>query len=174
MNRPDRIIRTGGRSALQADPIIRTALLAQLAAPAGTLWLVSGWISDVVLVDNSDGAYDYLLGDSAPTQCRLADLLLMIAEAGCTVHVVTRPDQANQNFLDRLGARAEDTPSLHITPDPKVHEKTLCGPDWIITGSMNFTRNGLTNNKEQIRYGTDMAQVAQAHKDFEDEWGDNR
>ena len=165
-----RTLRTSARSALRADSLIRTALLAQLAAGQGEVWLVSAWISDVLLVDNSDGAFDLLLGDNPPERCRLADLLLMLARSGTKVRVVTRPDAANEAFVRRLRAGAEDACDLVVVQDADVHEKCLVGPGWIFQGSMNFTRNGLARNKEQITYAVDERAAAQALMEFQHEW----
>lgn len=171
-----RTVRTGRHTGLTADTLIRTALLAELAAPeAGRgLWVVSAWISDIDLLDNSDGSFAHLLGDDPPERCRLSDLLLLIAAAGTTVRVVTRPEPSNEDFLARLEARGDVRSLVHVVRDPRVHEKTICGADWMLTGSMNFTRNGLSANKEQITYTTDIAQVVQAVQELEDEWGTRR
>ncbi|WP_299537807.1 phospholipase D-like domain-containing protein DpdK [uncultured Streptomyces sp.] len=165
-----RTLRTNARSALRADSLIRTALLAQLAGGQGELWLVSAWISDVELVDNSDGSFDYVLGEDPPERCRLSDLLVLLARAGMTVRVVTRPTVANEAFVQRLHAGADSTCDLRVVEDDDVHEKCLVGPGWIFQGSMNFTRNGLARNKEQITYAVDERAAAQALVEFQHEW----
>ncbi|MFB7474204.1 phospholipase D-like domain-containing protein DpdK [Kitasatospora sp. NPDC056184] len=167
-----RTVRTGRHTGLTADALITTALLAELAAPGPdrSLWVVSAWISDIELLDNSDGSFDHLLGDDPPDRCRLSDLLLLLAAAGTAVHVVTRPEPSNQDFLTRLSAPGGTGARVYVVSDPRVHEKTLCGVDWMLTGSMNFTRNGLSANKEQITYTTEIAQVVQAVQELEDEW----
>lgn len=171
-----RTVRTGRHSGLAADTLIRTALLAELAAPfaSRSLWVVSAWISDIDLLDNSDGSFDHLLGDDPPERCSLSDFLLLIAAAGTPVHVVTRPETSNQDFLARLRVGSDYAPGVDVVCDPRVHEKTLCGSNWMISGSMNFTRSGLSANKEQITYTTDVAQVVQAMQELEDEWGSLR
>ncbi|MEV5931902.1 phospholipase D-like domain-containing protein DpdK [Streptomyces sp. NPDC052079] len=165
-----RTLRTNARSALRADSLIRTALLAQLAGGHGEVWLVSAWISDVELVDNSDGAFDYLLGEDPPERCLLSDLLVMLARTETKVRVVTRPATANETFVQRLRSGADDTCHLRVVEDDNVHEKCLVGPGWILQGSMNFTRNGLARNKEQITYAVDERAAAQALVEFQHEW----
>jgi phosphatidylserine/phosphatidylglycerophosphate/cardiolipin synthase-like enzyme len=165
-----RTLRTNGRSALRADALIRTALLAQLSSPGGEVWLVSAWISDVDLVDNTDGSFDYLLGDDPPLQCRLSDLLLMLARSGTAVRVVTQGASANLTFLERLALGRDPQTNLEVFMDPDLHEKSLVGPGWMFDGSMNFTRSGLARNKEQISYTLDAAAAAQAVVDYQHEW----
>lgn len=169
MTMPGRTLRTNARSALRADSLIRTALLAQLAASGGEVWLVSAWISDVELVDNTDGAFDYLLGEDPPERCRLSDLLLLLAR-GTKVRVVTRPAAANEAFVRRLRSGTDATCDLRVVEDEAIHEKCLVGPGWIFQGSMNFTRNGLARNKEQITYAMDERSAAQALVEFQHEW----
>ncbi|TPQ18633.1 phospholipase D-like domain-containing protein DpdK [Streptomyces sporangiiformans] len=170
MTVPSRTLRTNGRSALRADSLIRTALLAQLAAPGGEVWLVSAWVSDVDLVDNADCSFDYLLGEDPPVQCRLSDLLLMLARSGTAVRVVTQGTQANTIFLERLALGRDERTDLEVFLDDNVHEKSLVGPGWMFNGSMNFTRNGLARNKEQISYALDEQAAAQAVMDYQHEW----
>ncbi|MGW0927598.1 phospholipase D-like domain-containing protein DpdK [Streptomyces sp. NPDC002644] len=165
-----RTLRTNARSALRADSLIRTALLAQLAAPGSEVWLVSAWISDVDLVDNADGSFDYLLGENPPLRCRLSDLLLLLAKNGNAVRVVTQDVPANAVFLERLSLAGNEDTDLRVFLDEDIHEKTLVGHGWMFTGSMNFTRNGLARNKEQITYILDEQAAAQAVMDFQHEW----
>ncbi|GHF57342.1 phospholipase D-like domain-containing protein DpdK [Streptomyces albidoflavus] len=165
-----RTLRTNARSALRADSLIRTALLAQLSSPGGEVWLVSAWVSDVDLVDNADGSFDYLLGDNPPLQCRLSDLLLMLAQSGTAVRVVTQDAPANAMFLERLALGRGPGTDLEVFLDQDIHEKSLIGPGWMFDGSMNFTRNGLARNKEQISYTLDESAAAQAVVDYQHEW----
>jgi phosphatidylserine/phosphatidylglycerophosphate/cardiolipin synthase-like enzyme len=165
-----RTLRTNARSALRADSLIRTALLAQLSAPGGEVWLVSAWVSDVDLVDNADGTFDYLLGENPPLQCRLSDLLLMLANSGTAVRVVTQDAPANALFLERLALGCDESTDLEVFLDEVIHEKSLVGPGWMFEGSMNFTRNGLARNKEKITYSLDEPAAAQAIVDYQHEW----
>ncbi|MGV9235001.1 phospholipase D-like domain-containing protein DpdK [Streptomyces nigra] len=170
MTVPSRTLRTNARSALRADSLIRTALLAQLSAPGGEVWLVSAWVSDVDLVDNADGSFDYLLRENPPLQCRLSDLLLMLANSGTAVRVVTQDAPANALFLERLALGRDESTDLEVFLDEVIHEKSLVGPGWMFEGSMNFTRNGLARNKEKITYSLDEADAAQAIVDYQHEW----
>ncbi|WP_318272094.1 phospholipase D-like domain-containing protein DpdK [Microbispora triticiradicis] len=170
MTRLERTVRTGNRMGLRADSILSTALLAELIHPGPKLWLVSGWITDVEVLDNRHGTLDGLLGDDPPAMCQLSDLLNLIAAAGAQLHVVTRPDQHNHAFVNRLRAAVADKRHLYITFDPKVHEKTLCGRNWMLTGSMNFTISGLGDNEESVTYRVDDPAVAQAQLDFAERW----
>lgn len=168
-----RTVRTGSRMSLRADSMLSSALLSELASPGGDLWLISGWITDVEVLDNSQGAFDSILGEDPPSACRLSNILALLARAGTSIHIVTRPDAHNKIFIERLRVGVQDDGRLHIILDPKVHEKTLCGREWILSGSMNFTVSGLGDNEESVTYQVDQSEVAQAHLDFFEKWGVN-
>jgi phosphatidylserine/phosphatidylglycerophosphate/cardiolipin synthase-like enzyme len=53
-----------------------------------------------------------------------------------------------------------------------VHEKTLCGKNWLLTGSMNFTLRGMQVNDEAVTYKISEAAAAQARIDFARRWKD--
>ncbi|MER5418954.1 phospholipase D-like domain-containing protein DpdK [Streptosporangium roseum] len=165
-----RTVRTGGRMSLRADSILSTALLAELVHPGGSVWLVSGWITDVEVLDNTQGAYESLLGENPPGVCRLSELIIRMVRSGNEVHIVTRPDSHNRIFTERVRTALPNSSKLHIIFNPKVHEKTICGRDWMITGSMNFTVSGFGENEESVTYQIDDPEVAQAHLDFTEKW----
>jgi phosphatidylserine/phosphatidylglycerophosphate/cardiolipin synthase-like enzyme len=57
---------------------------------------------------------------------------------------------------------------VHYSAD--VHEKTLCGSNWVVSGSMNFTWRGFEVNEESIVYAVDPELAAQSRLDFEHRW----
>jgi phosphatidylserine/phosphatidylglycerophosphate/cardiolipin synthase-like enzyme len=165
-----RTVRTGARMGLRADSILATALLSELVFPGDSLWVVSSWITDVAVLDNSQGAFDSVLGDNPPTTGRLSQVLALIAAAGAHLHVVTRPGTHNEIFIRRLRAAVTDSGHLRVVLDPTVHEKTICGREWLFTGSMNFTVNGLGTNEESVTYRVSGPEAAQAQLDFAERW----
>ena len=171
MSELERTLRTGARMSLRADSMLTAALLSELLSPGDTVWVVSGWLTDVKVVDNTLGAFDAVLGETPPTTCRLSEMLALITEAGTHIHVVTRPGAHNEEFIERLRTAIQDRQRLHVVLDPSVHEKTVCGRNWILSGSMNFTVNGLGSNEESVTYKVDGRDVAQAQLDFAERWG---
>ena len=113
-----RTVRTGARMGLRADAILTTALLSELIFPGDALWVVSSWITDVAVLDNSQGAFDSVLGDNPPTAGRLSQVLALIAAAGARLHVVTRPGTHNEIFIRRLRAAVTDSRHLRVVLDP--------------------------------------------------------
>ncbi|ATE57987.1 hypothetical protein CNX65_04830 [Actinosynnema pretiosum] len=156
---------------MSAGGILASALLSELAFPGPVIWLVSAWISDVEVLDNSQGGFDPLLGYEASGSLKLSDVLARLAESGSRIRVVTRPEPRNEGFVRQLQASTADQSRLTVDYDPLEHEKTLCGRNWMITGSMNFTKSGLGSNEESVRYVVDDSEVRQARLDFKSRWG---
>ncbi|MFF8961902.1 phospholipase D-like domain-containing protein DpdK [Streptomyces globisporus] len=163
-----RTVRTGARTGLRIDSMLSAALMAEMLIPSHDLWLVSPWITDVQVIDNSHGTYDSFFGDVPPSSWRLSDALLRIAGAGAHIHVVTRPDPHNDAFLRRIEALELDR--VHVQRDPDVHEKTLCGQEWILTGSMNYTMRGMAKNDELVTYKVGGPDAGQARLDLAQRW----
>jgi phosphatidylserine/phosphatidylglycerophosphate/cardiolipin synthase-like enzyme len=161
----ERTVRSSGVTGVRVDPIITAVLLGELFAPNDELWLVSPWISDVPVLDNTQGALDAIIADAVARDYSLSETLVMIAAAGASLTVVTRPDEHNAPFVEAVRAAAR------IVEHPDVHEKTFCGSTWLLTGSMNFTLRGLQLNDEAMSYRLDAAEAALARVDFRRRWG---
>lgn len=165
----ERTLRPSKATGVRADAVLAAALLAELLAPSPVLWLVSAWISDVPVLDNTRGEYDSLLEDPSARAYTLAEILGILTDRGTMLTVVTRRVPENQPFLDRLARVAADR-RLHLELSPEVHEKTLCGSDWLISGSMNFTFSGISVNDEAVTYKVDSKAAAEARIDYTRRW----
>lgn len=173
----ERNIRPSQATGIAVDPVIRAALLSELVRPVSEgrmLWLVSGWVTDVPIIDNSFGAYDALLGDEFPAVVSLSHLLGAIHRRGTIVKMATKRLPRNEVFADQLRRAAGNTPEPLISNAEVLHEKTLCTNSWLIEGSMNFTRNGLGVNDESVNYTTNPAKIAKAFMDFAGRWEGRR
>ncbi|MGW1669132.1 phospholipase D-like domain-containing protein DpdK [Streptomyces sp. NPDC002324] len=166
----ERTVRIGARTGLRVDSMLSAALIAETVNPSSELWLVSPWITDVQVLDNSHGAYDSFFGDVPPLGWRLSEALTRIASPEARVHVVTRPAPHNAAFLQHLES-APERDYIRIVQSPDVHEKTLCGEDWILTGSMNYTIRGMAVNDESVTYKVGGPDAGQARLDLRQRWG---
>ncbi|MBO3752590.1 phosphatidylserine/phosphatidylglycerophosphate/cardiolipin synthase family protein [Streptosporangiaceae bacterium NEAU-GS5] len=165
----DRIIRTSGATGITAEPIITTVLAGELLAQSPELWLVSPWISDVPGIDNTRGDFDALFLDPVARVYPLSHVLAQLTQTGSQVNVVTRPDDQNRTFVNRFERQA-NPPRYTTVWNEDVHEKTLCGQGWLLTGSMNFTTRGMRFNDEAVTYHTDLAAAASTRMDFNHRW----
>lgn len=145
-SRLQRTVRTRPRSGLAIVDVLSGVIASELCSPSPELWLVSGWVSDVTVIDNSSRQLDGLIGHDAGSRLTLSDVLRVLATKGTEVHVALRDVEHNLDFLRRLGS----LPRIHTYLSADLHEKILVGWDWTLKGSMNFTWNGLQRNEESI------------------------
>lgn len=165
----ERTLRTSPVTGIRVDPVLTAVLLAELLTPSPEIWLVSAWISDVPAVDNSRGNYDSLIADASARVYQLSEILGILTERGAQLTVVTRDVAENESFLTRLD-RIATQERLRVIRSPDAHEKTFCGSNWLLSGSMNFTVNGMTVNDEFVTYKLDGTAAAQARIDFAHRW----
>ena len=165
----ERVIRTRPRTGLAIGDTLTQVLVAELLAPSRELWLVSGWVSDITVLDNSTGRYNALSSETLPHSLSLSDVLASLVKAGTELHVALRNDRHNLDFLNRLD-RAVGESSYGRYESADLHEKTLCGWSWVMTGSMNFTWNGTERNEESITYRYDVAWAAKHRLELQQRW----
>lgn len=169
MNDWRRTIRTTPRKSLRLDDGLATVFAGELLDPSRDLWIVSPWVSDVAVLDNSDQDFDVLLADGYLGPVAFTAVLGRLAEFGSQLHLAVKPDEHNRDFVDRLSRRVP-AGQLDVHLDADVHEKTLCGSNWVVSGSMNFTWRGFEVNEESIVYAVDQELAAQSRLDFEHRW----
>lgn len=162
-------------SVTEAADLLAGLFGAELVSPSKCLWLVSPWVSDVELLDNSAGSYDALTR-FGKRKIRLAECLIALASRGTQIVVGTTTDDHNTRFLDRLRGLAEETRledkvSISIDASDNLHTKALTGDDYALAGSMNITFNGIQVREELIDLRTDTEFVAQARMDAFDRFG---
>jgi len=172
----NRVIRKSqSASASEAADLLAGLFSAELCLPSACLWLVSPWISDVELIDNSSGGFD-VLARHGRRKIRLAEVLVTLAAQGTHIVVGTTTDDHNTRFLQRLRLLAEDlrvadklTVSIDVTDN--LHTKALTGDDFALSGSMNITFNGIQIREELIDLRTDLSYVAEARMSAFDRFG---
>ncbi|WP_324190302.1 phospholipase D-like domain-containing protein DpdK [Nocardia cyriacigeorgica] len=162
-----RTIRTRPRNGLAIFDVLSGVLLSELCLPSSEIWLVTGWVSDTLVLDNSAHRFDDLLGDDAPSELYLSDVLVELARRGANVHVAVREVDHNIAFLRRLENRGVPI-NTHSSPD--LHEKLLVGDDWVMKGSMNFTWNGLQRNEESIDLLVGSPAAARERLELQTRW----
>lgn len=146
--------------------LLESLFAVELLAPGGEIWLVSPWITDLLLLDNRSGAYAGLEPSWPKRYLTLAELLALALKSAphCRVRVVTRPDQHNKRFCRRLRTLVElETTGgrLGVEDDREtLHIKGLAGANFALKGSMNFTYNGVEVLEEAVELETDPSRVA--------------
>lgn len=166
----ERTLRTSPVTGIRMESVLTAVLVSEFLAPSPALWLVSAWISDVPAVDNSRGDYDSLIIDASARVYQLSEILGLLTHQGAHLTIVTRDVPENGSFLARLKHGTAEGRS-HVIYGADAHEKTFCGDDWLLSGSMNFTINGIAVNDEAVTYRLDRAAAAQARLDLKHRWG---
>lgn len=158
---PDRLIyrRAGGR---QIADLLTVLFAAELLAPSRRMWLVSPWISNLVVLDNRADQFVSLQPAWSRTNVSLATILAQLASAGTHIRVVTRSDPHNRAFRVELGRLTSSSgASVPVRLQDTLHAKGLVTDRFALWGSMNFTNNGIDVNDEFIQFTTDKAKMAQ-------------
>lgn len=167
-----RVIRKSKLAGVQdARVLVETVLAAELLAPSDTLWLVSPWISDVPVFDNRGGGFSSVFPDSGERLIRLSEVLTDLALRGGSVIVALRPDDLNTPFLQAIQHLGQQSDDVVVQTSNDLHEKTLAGDDFVVSGSMNFTVAGLDHNEEQVRLDLEPEVVAAARRELRARWG---
>lgn len=168
-NHLSRIIHTRV-SSRQIPDLLQTIFVSEMIAPSACLWIVSPWISDIPIINNTTNSFQYLDTSWGRTQVRFSQVIKSLADLDTTIHVATRPDTHNQSFIDRLKESIKKD-KIHIHIVDILHEKGIVGDSFYLGGSMNFTHNGITFNEEAVIYDTDQQIVAGRRLIFKDHWG---
>ena len=169
-----RSLRTSALSSREelADAL-QALFVAELLVPSTPLWIITPWISDVVVIDNRSGRFGGLVPDMPKRPIRLAEMLTSQLQRGGGVVVASRPDDHNQSFIQQLIERATNAgvvDRLVCRSATELHEKGILTREMLLSGSMNLTYNGLRRLEESIILTDDSDAVARARHAYEDRW----
>jgi len=170
-----RTLRTSAFSSREelADAL-QSLFLAELLQPSQPLWLITPWISDVVVIDNRTGNFIGLVPDLAVRQIRLSEVLIHQMARGGKIVIACRPDPNNAAFIQHLTEYAKAravADLLRWRHAEQLHEKGILSRHALLSGSMNLTYNGLRRLEESILITRDPDAMARARHAYEDRWG---
>src|SRR3954451_6714915 len=98
-----REIRTSAHSGgHETRALLQSLFAAELLKPSRCLWIVSPWVSDLGIIDNSAGTFSALDPAWPVGPVRLTRVLLRMLEEGSTIVVATRPAHYNDEFVTRI------------------------------------------------------------------------
>lgn len=164
-------------SATEVAALVQSLLVAELLRPSRCLWIVSPWISDIDVVDNSTLGFRDVVEHWGPRQVRLSDALVERARAGAALVVATRcGDDNNTAFVAALrtaffGAGLDNSGLLSIVDDALLHEKGIAGDDFYLAGSMNLTWTGVHLANEVVTWTREPGEVQSARRSFAERYG---
>ena len=124
---PTRDLSGPGQTAAIRD-LLQAIFVAELVRPSHPLWITSGWISDIELLDNTAGAFACLQPDWPAAPIRLSSLIEAIVSRGGEVRLVVREVEHNKTFVGRLAdIRRRYGLAAEWRTDKSFHAKGLLG-----------------------------------------------
>jgi len=170
---PRRIFKSTLTSKTEVKDLLSGLFIAELLAPSNQLWIVSPWLSDITIVDNSTGTFWGLEIDWPRRPIRLQEILGRLLTLGTTIVVATRPLNHNESFIFGLREEAifsglESQLVIHFRE--VLHIKGILGDHYYLDGSMNFTRSGVEILEEGINFDINPETVAQAQLAFQENY----
>lgn len=164
-----RIFKTQTTGVATISELLQAMFVAELLSPGEEIWIVSPWISNVVVVDNRSGSYDSLNPEWGRREIRLCDVLVMLMNHGVSVHVVTRRDSSNDAFRTKMADLARESGLdeqyfEHI--QSQLHTKGILLTRCLLMGSMNLTYNGMVINDEWVEFSLDRQDIARTRLEF--------
>lgn len=154
--------------------VLQGLFIAELMTPSQPLWIVTPWISDIVVLDNRAAHFTGLLPDMACREIRLGEVLLAQLQRGGKVAVACRPDEHNRGFIEPFIDRARDAgvgDQFRCHYAEALHEKGILTDRLLLNGSMNLTYNGLKRLEESISLTDDEDAVTRTRHAYTDRWG---
>lgn len=166
-----RIFKSAATSQNLIRELLQMMLLGELLAPGGErAWLVSPWISNVVLFDNRAGGFGSINPEWSNREIRLTEVMRDLMARGTALGIATSLDDHNDPLIDALIIAADEgglTDKLCIVRREHLHIKGVLLKRGLLTGSMNLTYNGLELNDEMVVYDTTPKTLAEARINFE-------
>jgi phosphatidylserine/phosphatidylglycerophosphate/cardiolipin synthase-like enzyme len=167
-----RITTHGGGPTLLASDVIQSLFISEILAPSEELWLLSPWISDIPVIDNSAGAFSSLVPARSVGAISLTDALIHLAGQGTRIYVVVRKDPRNHLVSNKLrAAQTVGDLEIEIIEQDNLHEKALLSSRFLLHGSMNFTHHGREVNEEALVLDSTTDSIAGARLDYRQRFG---
>jgi hypothetical protein len=167
------IVKSAGRASIDVSEALANLLVAEILDHGSEFYVVSAWISDVPVVDNSAGTFSMLDSEWEERWLYLSEVLVTLMKRGALVRVKTNDDPHNRAFLERLASRsgaAGAKERCQTRSDPDAHSKGIVGKTFALRGSMNLTYRGLREREETVEIDVDTEGVATLRLEFSAEW----
>ena len=133
--------------------LLQSLFAIELISPSDKFWLVSAWITDIPVLDNSALSFNSVSPHWKATNITLSEVLIQLARQGTEIIIATNNDLHNTSFKQRLTDRSLDalvSEKIHILSEENDHSKSIVADSYYLNGSMNFTQNGISVNGETI------------------------
>jgi hypothetical protein len=150
--------------------LLQIVFASELLAPSRCLWVVSPWLRDIPILDNTTGSFLSLCPDFPRSEVRLSLVLRELLVRGSHVVIATRPEDGNSQVIETLrSVDMDDEVTFHERAE--LHAKGIVGDHFSLIGSMNLTYNGLDHLTEMLVFETLPSSVEQLRLSFRREYG---
>lgn len=162
-----KIFTHGSYGVRQLQEALSSLMVGLILSPdSKDIWLVSPYISDFELLDNRSGDWDCINPVWGLRYVTFSELLITAVEVGCKLRFISTKDPKNLPFIRTLESRPNITTRLNMN----IHTKGLLCSSFFLSGSMNFTYVGTSNQDNLVNLSKDRAEISQARIEFEDRY----
>jgi phosphatidylserine/phosphatidylglycerophosphate/cardiolipin synthase-like enzyme len=142
----------------------------ELLLPSEDVFVVTPWISNIPILDNRHGGFMSLNPEWGRVEIHLVDVLVSLATRGAQLHMHVGTDQHNRYVESRLKDALADAGVSNKClwkEHPYLHTKGILTDQVLVSGSMNFTRNGIRVLDEfvEICFAPEQVGAARTHFD---------
>lgn len=156
----------------ELSDVLQSVLSIELMAPSPVIWLISPYVTDLPVLDNTARQFSSLQPEWSQSMIRLSEVLRAFAERDAEVRLITSTKTASATFLQKMRAAEAELPEkIKVdVSDQDIHEKGLLTGRFHLAGSFNFTVSGVRKRRERARLTTVEADLARARIEFLEEW----
>jgi phosphatidylserine/phosphatidylglycerophosphate/cardiolipin synthase-like enzyme len=162
-----RIVTRGSGQTRLVNDLLQTLLITELIDPSSELLVLSPWISDIVVIDNSAGQFKSVHQGMPARPIRFTEVLAELARRGTNVRIMIRDDEKNTAVRTRIDDLPASGPRPEILIRENLHDKGLLSGRFHVHGSMNFTYFGQAVNEEGVTVTSDRDAIARARLDYQ-------
>ncbi|RNB92514.1 hypothetical protein EDM56_02125 [Brevibacillus fluminis] len=150
--------------------LLQSVFTAELIRPSRRLFLASPWVSDITVIRNRSNEFMILEPQWARRDITFTDVIANLIERGTEFYLETRKLEYNENFVKAIKQKTSK-PFETFRYNAVLHRKGLLGDNFFLSGSMNFTFNGITTLDEFIQYTSDPSAVSENRIVWSRGWG---
>jgi hypothetical protein len=149
--------------------VLKSIFVSEVIQPSPILWIVSPWISDIEIIDNTSGNFDFIEPAWGHRNIYLSEVIIKFLQNGGKINIVTSNDEHNNSFIKKVMKLSDsegEQQNIRIKKVEKLHTKGILSNCFYLHGSMNITFNGIDINDEQINLETSKESIADASLAF--------
>lgn len=157
-----RIFKTKNTGKETLKELLLNLFISELLNPSPKVWIISPWVSDILLIDNTGGNFNSINPDWSGKKILLSDVIIQMLSMSSKIYVVSNLDTHNKIFFERIIGRAKEeglSSGLTTISRADKHDKGIITNNGSLSGSMNITFNGLEINEEKIEYFVSREQI---------------